>query len=615
MDVGALLRLASGPTWLCDERGAVLDANGAATQDLEPDAWRARSLVDLTPDLAGEQLDSMLAEAAANGHAEQSTDRAQWVVVATTVEDSGRFVVSRRVAMAASSDAEDRARLKAILDQEPECVKLVDRRARLLEMNPAGLAMIAADSLEQVRLADLLEIVAPAHHDAFVNGLEAVFRGEKILQTFEIVALDGTRRWMEQHAAPLWDPDQPGVVKSMLAVTRDVTERKANQERLLRKQRLESIGTLAGGIAHDLNNVLAPILLMLGELEGLVTEDEPLIPLMRRNVEDAAEMLKQLLAYARGPGGRREPVSLASLQAELEPMLRATFPTTVELEWPAPAADLVVRANATQLKQVLLNLCVNARDAMPEGGALQLDLRPHALTAAQAQELDGVDVGAPFVACVVEDHGAGMSAEVRERMFEPFYTTKGPDAGSGLGLATALGIVRAHGGLFEVHSEPGEGTTVLVLLPRVSAGEAREARDVPSDVPAAAPFEGTVLLVEDDSLVRGVLTRQLSRIDGVTVVTESSARTALRRLEQPDPIDLVISDRNMPGMDGVALLTAIRERGSDVRFVLMSGNVDDAAIEAVERLGRAACIAKPFDLHQLYRAVEAIDPSMRREPS
>lgn len=381
----------------------------------------------------------------------------------TTADGRVRLVDFRDITQRHRAESELRAKeahLRAMLDAEPECVKLVDRDGRLLDMNPAGLEMIAAPDLDSVRGADLLDIVRPDHHEAFRAGIEAVFAGETLTQVFEIEALDGTRRWMEQRSAPLRDRDDPTQVVAMLAVTREVTERLRREAREARMMRLEALGVMAGGLAHDLGNAINPLAMVVDELsDGPLDPDD--LDGVQAGLHHAQAVLKQLLAFARGADGTLQDVHPEQLLDALERMLPSVLPETMRVERSPDRVDVPCRADPNQLHQVLLNLCINARDAMGGQGTLRLRAEctsrpPTAEPSAPAQHLVGI---------VVEDDGPGMPPEVLDHIFEPFFTTKAPELGTGLGLSSAMGIVTALGGHIEVTSKPGEGARFAVWLP------------------------------------------------------------------------------------------------------------------------------------------------------
>lgn len=260
--------------------------------------------------------------------------------------------------------------------------------------------------------------------------------------------------------------DAAGAPKAILAINSDVTERRLLEQQFLRAQRLDGLGTLAGGIAHDLNNILAPIL-MSAELlkDSLVDErDVPLLDTIESSARRGADLVGQILLFARGTDGRRIPVAAACLIRDTEKIARETFPRHIDIRVTVDADLWTLEADPTQLHQVMLNLCVNARDAMPNGGQLSISGRNAWIDAREAAQTLGARPGA-HVAIDVEDTGAGIPAAVIDKIFDPFFTTKAPGKGTGLGLSTSLTIVKNHGGFLRVDSRPGAGTRFAVYLP------------------------------------------------------------------------------------------------------------------------------------------------------
>lgn len=270
----------------------------------------------------------------------------------------------------------------------------------------------------------------------------------------ETVPVSVAARWLEFDGQEYW-----------VAFVQDLTLQRLAQRLQLRTQRLESIGTLAGGIAHDLNNMLAPIVMGIELLQDDAAGDRRTLDMIASSARYATDVVRQLLTFARGRDGERTRISVSGLVDELASMIAHSFPKNIAIVRAAAATRDHVDGNATQLHQVLLNLCVNARDAMKQGGTLTLaidDMAPEALSGEVAGPLP-----VAFVCIRVEDTGHGIPPEVLDRIFDPFFTTKGPDAGTGLGLSTALGIVRSHGGALRVASTPDTGTSFTVCLPAV----------------------------------------------------------------------------------------------------------------------------------------------------
>jgi PAS domain S-box-containing protein len=494
--------------------------------------------------------------------------------------------------------------LRAILESEPEWVTTLDREGRLLHMNPAGLRMIEADSLDEVRGASVFDLIAPEHRDGFRRMHARVLAGESIVQEFEIVGLRGTRRWMETHAVPLRNED--GAVVSHLAITRDVTERRRLQEDLIAAQRREALGVMAGGIAHDFNNMLYVIL---GRAELALRKADAGSPIARDLTEirtaarRAAGITQQILTFSRGSLGEDSPVDLREILDEAVAMLRATLPATVKIRARCGEVPRTVLGDPTQLLQIVVNLATNSAHALRDKGYGEIDL-----------ELDGVEIDArsaahaplltpgSYVRLRARDTGCGMTAEVRVRALEPYFSTKPATEGSGLGLAVVDGIARRLGGSVRIESELGAGTTVDVLLPS-APGQPRHAPDASCELPRGRE---TVLLVEDEPMVCDV-ERYLLESLGYRVVAATDASEALRLLgADPARYDVLITDQTMPNMTGEALAREALRIRADLPVIVCTGYQERLPAERASQVGIRACLTKPIELERLAHAIRDV---------
>ncbi len=361
-----------------------------------------------------------------------------------------------------------------------------------------------------------------------------------------------------------------GAPKSVLAVNTNITERKALESQFLRAQRMESIGTLAGGIAHDLNNLLAPIVMGVELLKPVLRDQttRAVIETMEQSARRGTDLVRQVLSFARGVEGARVSVHLGHAAREVEGIARNTFPRNIDFRLQVARDVWLVEGDPTQINQVLLNLCVNARDSMPEGGVLALTAKNIVIDEAYAAMNRVVPAGR-YVVIEVFDAGTGIPSDVLDRIFEPFFTTKGPGKGSGLGLSTVLGIVRSHGGAVTVESELGKGSTFRVYLPaRPDSGSAAG----PDPEKAYPHGRGEcVLVVDDDGAVLSIASQTLRSYGYEVLTAEDGAQAMAIFAMHRERIRVIVTDMMMPVMDGAALIAALRRVDPAIRIIATSG--------------------------------------------
>jgi two-component system cell cycle sensor histidine kinase/response regulator CckA len=387
-------------------------------------------------------------------------------------------------------------------------------------------------------------------------------------------------------------------------IASDITERQRHERLALRSQRLESIGTLAGGIAHDLNNALAPIMLGVELIKMEYPKESETTTMFESSVRRSAEMVRHLLNFAKGAEGERVPVHTERLVNEMENMMKGSFPKNIHLVVKC-AKDLpTILADATQLHQVLLNLCVNARDAMPHGGTLTLEAKFREVDAAYASSVPDARPG-HYVALRVRDTGTGIPPEILDRIFDPFFTTKGPDKGTGLGLSTVVGIVKGHGGFLQVYSQPGQGSTFTAYLPVDRAGHETEL----ISKTAAIEFRGqgeTILLVDDEPSVREMARVVLRRLNFNPLTATDGADGMMQAAQHRMELRAIITDLHMPHMDGLAFIRALRRMLPELPVLVTSGRMEEAVAEEFKSLGVTKRLDKPFTELQLAEALRSL---------
>jgi len=457
----------------------------------------------------------------------------------------------------------------------------------------------------RVDVGAFLARVHPADRDALAKALDAAAPIAPTGLDVRVVLPDGEERVAHFQAEVLRDEhDQP---RRVLATIQDVTERTWLEVQLRQAQKMEALGKLAGGIAHDFNNLLTVISGRSGLLLGRPLDSASVrrdVDIIREAAERAAALTRQLLAFSRKQVLERKAIDLNAVVIGVEVMVRQLIGEHI-----APAVRLApqlaaVSADRSQMEQIILNLVVNARDAMPDGGQLSISTTNVDLDAAFVRRHPGSQPG-PHVALAIRDTGVGMDPVLHARIFEPFFTTKGPEKGTGLGLATVYGIVKQHGGHVAVESEPGRGSTFTVYLAAIPSaadgGEPTQARAKP-----ARQGTETVLLVEDDPRVRAVALEMLEH-SGYTVIEAHHGRHAFNLARaHPGPIDLLLTDVVMPEMSGPGLVRALTAARPRMKVLFVSGYPDDAFRQYQPDMQGAAFLVKPFTLEKLLGKVREV---------
>jgi PAS domain S-box-containing protein len=490
-----------------------------------------------------------------------------------------------------------------LIDQASDAIVVRDLDGRIVLWSH-GAERVYGWSAEEVRgriAADILQTDAAA-------------RGAVLPQVMETGEWSGELRHRRKDGTEItvfsrWTLMRDGErrPKSILSINTDVTERRQIEQQLLRTQRMESIGTLAGGIAHDLNNLLSPITMGVDLLKRFEPKPESLrvIANIETNARRGALLVRQVMSYARGVEGERVAVRLEEIAREVQGIAESTFPKSIDFAVDASDDLVAVSGDSTQLNQILLNLCVNARDAMPHGGRITVRLR-------------NVDVDLPFAAmnrearpgryvvATVEDSGTGITKEHLEKIFDPFFTTKELGQGTGLGLSTVQGIVRSHGGFIRVFSEPGKGSRFEVFLPARDSSLEQAASAAVVDVTGSGTRGGNgecILVVDDEAPILRVVRQTLESFDYEVLTAEDGAKAIDVFVANRERIAVVVTDVMMPVMDGAVLVSALRRLDPDVRVIAATGLDAQTNLTRLAREGVHQVLTKPYTAETLLSAV------------
>ncbi|MBF2008222.1 MAG: response regulator [Chlorogloeopsis fritschii C42_A2020_084] len=391
--------------------------------------------------------------------------------------------------------------------------------------------------------------------------------------------------------------------QSILIVNTDITQKKQLEAQFLRAQRLESIGTLASGIAHDLNNVLAPILMTAQLLESQLQDErsQRLLPILISNAKRGANLVKQVLSFTRGMEGDRTLLQLKHLIREIQQIIKETFPKSIEVSTQISANLWTVFGDPTQLHQVLMNLCVNARDAMPNGGKLKITAENFLVDANYAKMHIDARVGA-YVAIAVTDTGSGIAPEIVDRIFEPFFTTKELGKGTGLGLSTVLGIIKSHSGFISVYSELGKGSEFKVFLPAQQSPEIKEEQEV--EFPSGNGE--LILVVDDEDSIRDITKTSLETYNYKAITASDGIEAIALYAEHRDEISVVLTDMLMPSMDGLTTIRTLKKINPNVKVIAVSGLASADKVNAANDIGVKAFLSKPYTAKQLLQTIGAV---------
>lgn len=489
----------------------------------------------------------------------------------------------------------------ALLDKAHDAVILKSLDDRVLRWS-GGAARIYGWTAEEAvgrPVTELLRISDETYsHARQTTGSDGNWSGELRKMNKQGRELFIDSRWTLIH-------DSAGKVTSVLSLDSDITDHRKLEQQMLRAQRMESIGSLAGGIAHDLNNILTPIVMGVALLQSRSPDSEAskTLATMERSAARGTDLVRQVLSFARGMEGKRAPVSPAMLIRDLQKMVIETFPKSIVFETDIDRNVGTVLGDMTQLHQVMLNLIVNARDAMVAGGRMVVSAYNTFLDDGYVAMHTEARTGLHVILSVV-DTGSGIPQEIIDKIFDPFFTTKEEGHGTGLGLSTAYAIVKGHGGFINVYSEVGKGTQVRVYLPAQQSGPVAEPEQTTRELPRGRGEH--VLVVDDEEGVSSVVVRTLERYGYRASSARNGAEAVAVYVRSQTPVDVVLTDMAMPIMDGPAAILALRSIDPKVRVIGASGLGSNDKFVSALGAGVEHFLQKPFTAEALLRTMRLI---------
>jgi two-component system cell cycle sensor histidine kinase/response regulator CckA len=502
-------------------------------------------------------------------------------------------------------------RFARFFNSAPLAIATLDPKGHILRSNASFLRLFGSrpGSSETGRGASLLDFVAPGDKGRLESSVGSVLAGRISPNALDVALADNgrsARLWL----SPVSDTDTSGDGECAVLYALDTTEQRLLEQQFAQAQKMQAIGQLAGGVAHDFNNVLQAII---GYSDLLLANHRPTDPSfqdimqIKQNANRAASLVRQLLAFSRRQTLRPETVKLGDALSDLSLLLKRLLGERIQLDLRQGRDLWFVKADVNQLEQVIINLAVNARDAMPDGGTVMIGTANVSEDEARRLDLTGMPA-ADYVRIDVGDTGTGIPPDVLDKIFEPFFTTKELGKGTGLGLSTVFGIVKQSGGFIYVDSVLGRGTTFSIYLPRYVPEVVAEVKPEEMVKKPAADMtgQGTILLVEDEDAVRAVNARALTA-RGYTVLEAASGVEALEIINgRSEPISLVVSDVVMPEMDGPTLLGELRKLYPELKVVFVSGYAEDAFKKHLPEGEDFNFLPKPFSLKQLVETVKQV---------
>ncbi len=489
---------------------------------------------------------------------------------------------------------------RLISENIADLIAVLDLNGKRVYSSPSYKNILGAP--ESLRGTDSFQEIHPEDRDRIKQIFqETIKTGVGQRADYRFLLNDGRIRHIESQGSIIKDKD--GKISQVVVVSRDVTEKKILEQQFLRSQRMESIGTLAGGIAHDLNNVLAPIVMAIDILKKKTTDkaSQKMLDTLESSAQRGADIVKQVLAFARGIEGERILLQPKHLIGEVAKIIKETFPRSIDIRTEVPKNLWTISADPTQIHQVLLNICVNARDAMPDGGTLTISAE-NIFIDENYSKMHSEAKSGPTVMITISDTGVGIPPKILNMIFEPFFTTKEIGKGTGLGLSTVHAIMKSHGGFIDVYSEVGLGTTFKIYFPANAEDQASLAEMMHPTLPQG---NGELILIVDDEASIRDITKSTLEGNGYYVMTANDGTEAISLYAQNrEIIDVVISDIMMPVMDGTVTIRALLKMNPNIKIIAASGLITSD----IKNLGTKvqAFLTKPFSAETLLMTLDKV---------
>lgn len=490
----------------------------------------------------------------------------------------------------------------ALLDHAQDAILVRDLDDRILYWNQSA-ERIYGWTAAEVLGKDVREVMYKQSAREFEKALKALKEGGEWTGELHHTTKDGREIIAESRLTMVYD--EAGNPKSVLAINTDITDKKKLETQFLRAQRMESLGTLAGGISHDLNNILAPILMAVELLQRRTNDpdSQQILKTLLINAERGADIVKQVLSFARGFSGERITLQPTHLVKEIAKILKETLPKSIAVYLDIKDGIWPISGDATQIHQVLMNLCVNARDAMPAGGTLTIRLENANLDDNYARMHLEAKPGR-YVIITVGDTGTGIPSHIIDKIFEPFFTTKEPGKGTGLGLSTVSGIVRGLGGFVNVYSELNKGTQFRIFFPGLTIAALEQAEEDSPDLPYG--HGEMVLVVDDEAAIREVTRRTLEAFNYSVMTANDGTEAIALYAQNREVIRVVLTDMMMPYLDGPATIRALKKINPEIKIIASSGLTDNG--RSIEAFGPNVkrFLSKPYTADKLLRTLAEV---------